>query len=56
MKKFILKGLAEGLAGKSSIEAKNADMAIAMIPGLSAHKQNLNISENEISGLVACDG
>lgn len=53
---FLLRGLAEGLVGQSSVKAKSADEVFAQFPVLLAVREKLRVSGNTISGFCACDG
>lgn len=56
MKQFFLRGLAEGLAGQSSVQASSIDDVFLQLPALSMVRGKLTISSDTISGFCACDG
>lgn len=56
MKKFSLRGLAEGLAGRSSVTARDINEVFAKFPALQKVRSKLTIRRNTISGFCACDG
>jgi hypothetical protein len=56
MQTFILRGLAEGLAGTDSVQAENIDALFGMFPALAAVQSKLTIEGNLIRGFAACDG
>lgn len=56
MKTFTLRGLAEGLVGKSSVEAASLDDVFARHPQLAAVRMKLRIDGTTIAGFAACDG
>jgi hypothetical protein len=56
MQKFFLRGLAEGIAGRSVVLAKNSDDVFIQVPELRDIRHKLTIKGNAISGFCACDG
>lgn len=56
MREFFLRGLAEGLAGRSSITADSLDDVFVQIPALQNARDKLIVRHNTISGFCACDG
>lgn len=56
MKVIKLRGLAEGLIGKSTISAKNFNEALSKFPILNSVKEKLSFKKNTISGFSPCDG
>ena len=56
MRKFFLRGLAEGLAGHSSVMATSLDDVFAQLPALHQVREKLTVQDNTISGFCACDG
>jgi hypothetical protein len=57
MKKFILKGLPEGLLGKSVLHSKNVNTLFLENPVLKKIRKKLTISKSgEIRGFLPCDG
>jgi hypothetical protein len=56
MANFRLEGLAEGLAGKSTVEAGSIEEVFRMIPTLGQIKGKIKVKGNVLSSLVACDG
>ena len=53
---FFLRGLAEGLVGKSSVRAHSLDEVFDLFPVLSSVREKLMVSDDTISGFCACDG
>lgn len=51
-----LRGLAEGLVGKSEVYAENFSDLLAQYPQLEAVKHKLSFKQNLITGFAACDG
>ncbi len=56
MRKFLLRGLAEGISGRSFIMATCQEDVFSKIPALQQVRNKLNISGDTISGFCACDG
>jgi hypothetical protein len=56
MQEFLLRGIAEGVTGVSSISAKNLEDVFTQKPILEAVRHKLSINGNEIGGYAACDG
>lgn len=56
MWKFPLRGLAEGLAGRSFVMATSLDDVFIQIPALQQVREKLIIQGNTVSGFCACDG
>jgi len=56
MKIFLLRGIAEGLTGHSSVFAKNLKDVYKKFPVLRETKNKLNVKNNTISGFCPCDG
>jgi hypothetical protein len=56
MRRIILRGLAEGLVGRSSVMASSVAAVFAAYPALEAARGKLSVSGNTISGFSACDG
>ena len=56
MANFRLEGLAEGLAGKSTVEAGSIEEVFHMIPALRQIKGKIKVKGNVLSSVVACDG
>lgn len=53
---FELRGLAEGLTGRSRVTAASAEAVFAMFPALETARHKLDVSSTTISGFAACDG
>ncbi len=56
MRKFVLRGLAEGLTGRSFVMARSLDEVFGKFPALKQAQQKLTVRKNTISGFCACDG
>ncbi|MFA6322790.1 MAG: hypothetical protein WCX71_04970 [Candidatus Buchananbacteria bacterium] len=56
MRTIRLRGLAEGLAGKSTVQAMSAEHVFGQIPALQSVRHKLTINGDTISGFAACDG
>lgn len=56
MRRIFLRGLAEGLAGCSSVLANDFDEVFAMFPALAGMRSKLTVGNDTISGFCACDG
>lgn len=56
MKKIFLRGLAEGMAGRSFVEATGVDDVFVQFPSLCMIREKLVITEDTVSGFCACDG
>lgn len=56
MRVFILRGLAEGLLGASTVMAHSVNEVFANNPALAAVRDKLVINGNIISGFAPCDG
>lgn len=56
MRKFFLRGLAEGLAGRSFVMAKTMNDVFSQIPILQQVREKLVVGNDTISGFCACDG
>jgi len=56
MRTFQLRGLAEGLAGRSEVQALSIKAVFDMFPALSGVRHKLAIRGNTITGYAACDG
>jgi len=56
MRLFFLRGLAEGLAGRSSIMATSLDDVFVQIPVLRQVREKLVVRDSTINGFCACDG
>ena len=56
MQKFLLRGIAEGLTGRSSVVAQGIDDVFQQFPVLYTAQNKLTITDNVISGFCACDG
>ncbi len=56
VQKFFLRGLAEGLSGRSSVMAKSLDAVFQQFPVLQQARAKLVVRDNTISGFCACDG
>ena len=56
MKKYTLKGLAEGLVGASTVQANSINDVFKKHPILSQIKDKVKIQGNTINAIVACDG
>lgn len=56
MKTFRLRGLAEGIAGVSSVSAKDIADVFRMYPQLNSVRSKLRIDGMTISGFSPCDG
>ncbi|MEK7554844.1 MAG: hypothetical protein AAB518_02580 [Patescibacteria group bacterium] len=56
MKKFLLRGIAEGLTGRSFVVALSLDEIFQQFPELRQAQNKLSITDNVISGFCACDG
>lgn len=53
---FVLRGLAEGLVGKSSVQASNVNEVFALYPVLGSVKEKLAVRGNVIEAYLPCDG
>ena len=51
-----LRGLAEGIVGKSVVNATSVNKVLEKYPDLLQVKSKLQITNNVISGFAACDG
>lgn len=51
-----LRGLAEGIVGKSSMQARSVEDVFASVPALASVRSKLTVRGNVISGFAACDG
>ncbi len=56
LKKFLLRGLAEGLAGRSFILATDMNDVLVKIPVLLNFKSKLSLQGDTITGFWPCDG
>jgi preprotein translocase subunit Sec63 len=56
MKTYFLKGLAEGVAGVSQVEANSVEEVFQKIPRLGLVKDKLQISNEVLIGVTPCDG
>lgn len=56
MKKFVLRGLPEGIIGKSTISLKSITELFKIHPALKVIENKLCIEGNVIGGFAACDG
>lgn len=56
MLKFRLKGIAEGLAGVSYVEALSAEGVFKQYPLLSIAKDKISVRGKCLVGIVSCDG
>lgn len=56
MTTFKLRGLAEGLAGTSTVEATSVEQVFALFPALQAARSKLVVRGDEITGYAPCDG
>jgi hypothetical protein len=56
MRKFLLRGLAEGISGRSFIMAKCPEDVFLKIPALQQVRNKLIVNGDTISGFCACDG
>ena len=56
MRTFRLKGLAEGLVGKSTVQADSIESVFTRFPILQQVRHKLNSKGDTIIGYAACDG
>jgi len=56
MQEFHLRGLAEGMVGRSIVLAKSIDDVFVRFPALIDVRAKLTVFGNTISGFCACDG
>ena len=56
MQKFLLRGLAEGLTGRSFVMVKSLDDLFVQFPALLTVREKLTVHNNTVSGFCACDG
>lgn len=56
MSTFYLRGIAEGVVGKSSVLARSLDDLFNRYPSLSNVKSKIKIQGNCLIGFAACDG
>ncbi len=56
MRVFLLRGIAEGMVGSSSVTARSIDDVFTRFPVLQGIRAKLTVSGNTISGFAACDG
>ncbi len=56
MTQFLFRGIAEGLTGRSSCQARNIQDVLNKFPVLKKAKNKLTIKNNVVSGFCACDG
>lgn len=56
MQKFFLRGVAEGMIGRSFVIAKSINDVFAQFPSLQQVRKKLIVKKNTISGFFACDG
>jgi hypothetical protein len=56
VKKFFLRGLAEGLTGRSFVMATSLENVFVQFPALHEVREKLTVKNNTISGFCACDG
>jgi len=56
MSTYSLRGIAEGLAGVSSVQADSLEDLFRRFPALAAARAKLRVDGNHISGFAACDG
>lgn len=56
MQLFELRGIAEGLAGQSSIHATSFEDILNRLPQLRSIQDKLQVNGNVVSGFTPCDG
>lgn len=52
----VLRGLAEGVVGASTVEVESIEGLFKTYPELNNMKHKLHIKEDRITGFAACDG
>lgn len=56
LKKFFLRGLAEGLTGRSFVLANDINDVFIQFPELCTVRDKLSVGSDVVSGFCACDG
>lgn len=56
MKRYILRGIAEGMVGQSQVSARSVKHLLEKFPELKAISSKIHIKGDLISGYAACDG